>query len=134
MRFDRKPGRTDGRPVRVSRAPRERRHLTADFARLASIVGLDRARFLAITGEVISADEAFRIGLVHEMKPADALDETVEKWARRIVSMEPEAVAWFRSMALAMEHPAASAPNPEFQIDCLLRPEFRRRVEDFLRK
>ncbi len=106
----------------------------AEFTRLVSIVGLDRARFMAITGEIIAAEQALAFGLVHEVCAPAALVEATERWARRLVSMEPEAVSWFRKTAAAMEAAAEASLDPAFEIGCLLRPEFRQRVAAFLRK
>ena len=105
-----------------------------DFTRLASIVGIDRARFLAITADVIAGEEAHRIGLVHELVAANDLDSAIERWVRRICGMEPEAVSWFRQAALGLEKSADLESLRPFEEECLRRPEFRRRVEEFLRK
>lgn len=106
----------------------------AEFARLVGIVGLDRARFMAITGEIIAAEQALSFGLVHEVHPPEALAEAAEKWAKRLLAMDPEAVSWFRNTAAAMEAATEQSVDPAFEFGCLLRPEFRRRVESFLRK
>jgi enoyl-CoA hydratase/carnithine racemase len=105
-----------------------------DFTRLASIVGIDRARFLAITADVMDGEDAHRIGLAHELVAAADLDSATERWTRRICGMEPEAVAWFRRAALTLEKGDKLASLGAFEEDCLRRPEFRRRVEEFLRK
>jgi enoyl-CoA hydratase len=46
--------------------------------RLARFIGLGRARRMVLTGELISADEALRIGLVDWVVPEEKLDEKVE--------------------------------------------------------
>jgi enoyl-CoA hydratase/carnithine racemase len=106
----------------------------ADFARLAGILGVDRARFLAITGEIIDGAEAFRIGLAHQLVSPTELDTVVEKLMRRMTAMEPEAVAWFRSAASTLEAGGDAAPLKAFEEACLTRDEFRRRVDAFMRK
>ena len=106
----------------------------ADFARLAGILGVDRARYLALTGDIIDAAEGYRIGLVHQVVPAGELGDATEKLVRRILGMEPEAVAWFRRAAATLS--AGSDPTPllPFEDACLTRAEFRDRVEAFMRK
>lgn len=104
-----------------------------DFIRLASVVGVDRARFLAITTEVIDAATAHAIGLVHEIAPSGGI-EALAKWTRRMLAIEPEALAWFRNAALALEQRADLADLAALEEECLMRPEFRRRVEDFLKR
>jgi enoyl-CoA hydratase/carnithine racemase len=46
--------------------------------RLARFIGLGRARRMVLTGELISADEALRIGLVDWVVPEEKLDQKVE--------------------------------------------------------
>lgn len=106
----------------------------SDFRRLASIVGIDRARFLAITADVIGSEEAYRIGLAHELVMPDELDAAVDRWTSRILAMEPEAVAWFRQAALRLQDHGDPASLIPFEEACLKSPEFRRRVEEFMRK
>lgn len=106
----------------------------ADFARLASILGIDRARFLAITGEVIDGAEAYRVGLVHQLLAAAELDTAVDRLVRRMIGMESESVAWFRRAAGTLELGEDPTPLRAFEEACLARDEFRRRVEAFMRK
>ena len=47
---------------------------------------------MATTGEAISAEEAYDLGLVHKVVPREALDETARAWARQIVERDPRAV------------------------------------------
>lgn len=61
-------------------------------------VGLARARELAFTGEFIDAAEAWRIGLVNRVVPADRLREEAEKLARRIASRAPLPVQMHKTM------------------------------------
>ncbi|MGH6944192.1 MAG: enoyl-CoA hydratase-related protein, partial [Geminicoccaceae bacterium] len=56
-------------------------------------IGPRAARKLMLTGERISASEAARIGLVHEVAPADRLDAAVDAVLDHILKCGPEAVA-----------------------------------------
>jgi enoyl-CoA hydratase/carnithine racemase len=105
-----------------------------DFKRLASVVGIDRARFLAITADVISGEEAHRIGLVHELVAEADLGSATERWVGRICKMEPEAVEWFRRAGRALESGDDLGPLKAFEEECLRRLEFRGRVEAFIAK
>ena len=60
--------------------------------RLPRLVGKGRAIQLILTGEMIDAAEAFRIGLVNRVVPADQLLAEAEKLLRGILSMGPLAV------------------------------------------
>jgi enoyl-CoA hydratase len=61
--------------------------------RLPRLVGQPMALKLLLTGEMINAAEALRIGLVDEVLPADKLMQRAEALARTIVGMAPLAVA-----------------------------------------
>lgn len=61
--------------------------------RLARLVGLGRAKELILTGEIIDAAEAERIGLVNKVVPADRLMEAAREVAEKILSKGPVAVA-----------------------------------------
>jgi enoyl-CoA hydratase len=61
--------------------------------RLPRLVGQSRALKLLMTGEMIGAAEALRIGLVDEVVPAERLMERAEELARTIVGMAPLAIA-----------------------------------------
>jgi enoyl-CoA hydratase len=75
--------------------------------RLPRLVGPSMALKLLLTGEMIGAPEALRIGLVDEVVPADRLMQRAEEIASTIVSMAPlaiagcmEAVRWGRELRL----------------------------------
>ncbi len=61
--------------------------------RLPRLVGQPMALKLLLTGEMIGAAEALRIGLVDEVVPAERLMERAEQIARTIVGMAPLAIA-----------------------------------------
>jgi len=60
--------------------------------RLPRLVGKGVALHLLLTGEIISAQEALRIGLVNEVVPADRLLPRAEEIARAIIAVAPIAV------------------------------------------
>jgi len=61
--------------------------------RLPRLVGQPRALRLLLTGEMIGAAEALRIGLVDEVVAADRLMERAQEIAKMIAAMAPLAVA-----------------------------------------
>lgn len=61
--------------------------------RLARRVGAARATELVLTGDIIAADEALRIGLANRLFPAASLLEETKKVAQKIVSKGPLAIA-----------------------------------------
>lgn len=61
--------------------------------RLPRLVGAGMAKYLIMTAEIISADEACRIGLVEKAVPAEQLLEAAEVVARTIMEKAPIAIA-----------------------------------------
>jgi enoyl-CoA hydratase len=61
--------------------------------RLPRLVGKGAALKLLLTGDMVGAEEAFRIGLVDEVVPAEALMSRAETLARAIAQQAPLAVA-----------------------------------------
>jgi enoyl-CoA hydratase/carnithine racemase len=78
-----------------------RRGLSIDFGGswlLPRLVGLHRAKELALLADIISAAEAERMGLVNRIVPADEIDAFVGDWARRLADGPPIALAQTKSM------------------------------------
>ena len=61
--------------------------------RLPRLVGKGMGKYLIMTGEMISADEAYRIGLVEKVVPAEELIGTAEKVAKTITEKAPIAIS-----------------------------------------
>ncbi len=62
--------------------------------RLTRLVGKGRAKWLILTGEMITAQEALRIGLVDVVVPAGQLMDRAREFAKTIAAKAPLAVAW----------------------------------------
>lgn len=76
-----------------------KRGLTMDFGGtwlLPRLVGLARARELALTGRIVDASEALDIGLVSRVVPAEELDGTVADLASELASGAPLAQAFIK--------------------------------------
>jgi enoyl-CoA hydratase len=71
--------------------------------RLARLIGKGRALELLTTGAMIDAEEAYRIGLVNHVYPADQLLAEAEKLARSIIANAPLAVAACLELATLQE-------------------------------
>jgi len=60
---------------------------------LARLVGEGKAKWLGMTGEIIGAQQAETIGLVHSVVEDQRLTSTVEELVAKLVSVGPVAVA-----------------------------------------
>jgi len=60
--------------------------------RLPRLVGLGRAMEMVLTGEMIDAQEAFRIGLVNKVVPQDQLMATSKEFAAKFIAKSPLAI------------------------------------------
>jgi enoyl-CoA hydratase/carnithine racemase len=94
--------------------------------RLPRAVGLGRAAELVMTGRVIDADEAERIGLVQAVLPDDGFVEAALAWAGRIAAQPRHAVvAAKRALVQGAQLPLADGLRLEGRLflECQLRPE-----------
>jgi enoyl-CoA hydratase len=66
--------------------------------RLAQIAGLTVARALAMSGDVISAERAYQIGLVHAVYPAAEVSSSTLALAEQLASLPPIAMAQLKSV------------------------------------
>lgn len=66
--------------------------LTQMIYPLYKIIGLSRAKELAMTGDAINAEDAFRIGLVNHIYPADELINETMKLAEKLASRPRQAL------------------------------------------
>lgn len=78
-----------------------RRGLSVDFGGswlLPRLVGLHKAKELALLGEIISAKEAAELGLVNRVVPDGDLDGLVADWAARLAAGPPVALSLTKRM------------------------------------
>jgi enoyl-CoA hydratase len=61
-------------------------HLSPGVDRLRHIVGLSRAKYLGMTGEIINAQEAYRIGLADKLVKVEDLQNEARALAARFVA------------------------------------------------
>lgn len=78
-----------------------RRGLSIDFGGswlLPRLIGLHRAKQLALLADMVSAEEAADLGLVNRVVPAAELDDAVAEWASRLATGPPIALSMTKSM------------------------------------
>ena len=88
------------------------------MARLPRLVPLGVALEILLTGDLITAQEAYRIGLVNQVVPASDLMSAAVKMAERLIESAPlalqaikETVMRTRHMSLEEALPARFGPN-----------------------
>jgi 2-(1,2-epoxy-1,2-dihydrophenyl)acetyl-CoA isomerase len=114
-----------------------RRGLSLDFGGswlLPRLIGLQRAKLLAMTGDWVDAHRAAAMGLVAEVVPVEELAERTFELARRLASHSPVALAHIKrgldasfgtTMAEALEREAQA------QAACAASAEFAVQLEAF---
>jgi len=69
--------------------------------RLPRLVGQAKALEMNLTGEAISADEAYELGLVSALVPDHELMDTAKAWARKLSGQAPLAIEQIKSVSAA---------------------------------
>jgi enoyl-CoA hydratase len=86
----------------------------AGSQRLPRLVGRGRAQELLLTGDIIDAQEAWRIGLVNRVVPAAELMENAKTLAKRLAAKAPIAVRYILdAVASGLDMPFAEAQDHE---------------------
>ncbi|MBI4495709.1 MAG: enoyl-CoA hydratase/isomerase family protein [Deltaproteobacteria bacterium] len=71
---------------------------------LSRIVGVPKALELILTGDIIDAQEAYRIGYVQKVVPHDQLMSYTMEFARKLASKSPVAVAMIKRLVYRGQH------------------------------
>ncbi|HEY2636554.1 MAG TPA: enoyl-CoA hydratase-related protein, partial [Solirubrobacteraceae bacterium] len=77
-------------------------------SRLPAVVGLGRAKELVMTGKIVGAEEAERIGLVNRVAPAAELDAATEQLVGELLNCAPLAVGLAKRILDTTAKPALS--------------------------
>lgn len=104
---------------------------------LSRNLGRKKALELVLTGDIIDADEAYRIGLINKVVPKDKLEEETMKMARKLAAKSPLAVQLgkrsFFEMSDLPYQKAFELANNHFAILCTLE-DTHEGVKAFLEK
>lgn len=104
---------------------------------LPRLVGRSNAIELAVTGRSFDAGKALEIGLVNQIVPAEALQQTVDDCCSQILENSPYAVMAAKAaidQALESELDTALEQEAHIQSSCYRSDDHREGVESFLEK
>lgn len=84
------------------------------------LIGYARAKELLMTGDLVTAADAARIGLINHMVPADELDAVVEAFARRLAKGATQAIRWTKmSVNIGLKQLASSILDTSLAYEAL---------------
>ncbi len=111
--------------------------LTQMIYPLYKIIGLARAKELAMTGEMVTADEAHRMGLVNHVCPAEELLSRTMKLAETLASKPRQALFETKRLSrdlIDLDTPSAFRRMGKAIRERLRSEEHRLMAEDFVRR
>lgn len=100
-------------------------------------IGDKKAQELALTGKIIDAQEAFRIGLVSEVVSPDALEETAVNLAKELADKSPEAMHLGKRLfwdTANMTYEQALSHGRSMRVNYMLSEDLREGINAFLEK
>jgi enoyl-CoA hydratase len=85
-----------------------------------ALIGYARAKQYLLTGDVLTGEEAARIGLVNAAVPAEELDKTVSEFAQRLSKGASKAVQWTKlSVNIGLKQLTQSVIDASFAYEAL---------------
>lgn len=100
-------------------------------------IGETHVRDLLLTGRVIDAAEACRLGLVTEIVPAESLMDRARGMAAQLIAASPTAIAQTKKLLISFDHAAIRTELEvaiETNADIRSTPDFREGIMSFLEK
>jgi enoyl-CoA hydratase/3-hydroxyacyl-CoA dehydrogenase len=102
--------------------------------RLPRLVGTNKALEMDLTGDPVSADEAFEFGLVNRVVPDHELLDTALLWARRLGGQAPLAVGRIKRLCSDPQLDAGIDAEREEFVASLASEDGREGVAAFIEK
>jgi enoyl-CoA hydratase/3-hydroxyacyl-CoA dehydrogenase len=102
--------------------------------RLPRLVGEGRARELNLTGDPISAEEAYAIGLATRVVADEELFDTALAWARKLSEQAPLAVEQIKRVSAAGEIDAGIEREKEAFLEVFFSQDGREGISAFVQK
>jgi enoyl-CoA hydratase/3-hydroxyacyl-CoA dehydrogenase len=102
--------------------------------RLPRLVGEAKALEMNLTGDAISAGEAFELGLAHRVVPDHELFDTALAWARKLAAQAPLAVEKIKRVSANGDLDAGIEAEKEAFASVLASEDAREGITAFLKK
>ncbi|SFJ05245.1 enoyl-CoA hydratase/isomerase family protein [Thermoflavimicrobium dichotomicum] len=113
-------------------------HITTGWGgagRLFRKLGAGQALSLLLTGERISAREAYELQLVDRLYPADRFNEEVEMFVKQVASVPGKVIQTYKQIAkMGRNYPSTYQMEAESCSELWESPEHRQQVEAFLKR
>ena len=82
--------------------------------------GYARAKEYLLTGDLLTGEEAARIGLINRSVPAEELDRTVDEFAQRLAAGAARAIQWTKlSVNVGLKQMVATVLEASFAYEAL---------------
>lgn len=88
--------------------------------RLPRLIGMAKAKELLFSGDSVSGEEAYRIGLVNKISPKETLQDEARAWAKKLAAKPKVAMNLLKhAMDMGIHMDLATAIN--FETDCFIQ-------------
>jgi enoyl-CoA hydratase len=108
---------------------------SASLSRLTALVGPAKVKDLIFTARLIEADEALRIGLVHELvEDAAALETRAEALSKTVAGMAPLTLRAVKEGLRRLQNRLSRDEAEDLVLMCYMSEDFREGMDAFLNK
>lgn len=105
-----------------------------NYARLIDLIGPARTMELIYSARLVDAEEAYRIGLVNEVIPADRFEQRLAELIKTISSHAPLTLAVTKQAVRRIQRHRRPTGGEDLIVACYMSDDFREGVEAFLSK
>lgn len=108
---------------------------SASLSRLTALVGPAKVKDLIFTARLIEADEALKIGLVHELvEDLPALEKRSEELSRQVAGMAPLTLRAVKEGLRRLQNRLSREEAEDLILMCYMSEDFREGMDAFLNK